>query len=110
MLIDTESPGYGVPLPLVLGVAAASALFLAFVVGLALKGRARPVVSGREEMIGSAGEVLEDCGHEGWARVHGENWRIRSARPLRAGERIRVERMDGLVLEVRAESVHNQGE
>jgi len=110
MLIDTDSPGYGVPLPLVLGVAAASGLFLVLVVGLALKGRDRPVVSGREEMIGALGEVLEDCERDGWARVHGENWRIRSAQSLRAGERIRVAAIDGLILEVSLEPAANQGE
>jgi len=51
-----------------------------------LKARRRPVVSGREELIGSTGVVLEDFEREGWARVHGETWRIVSAAPLkRAG-------------------------
>jgi len=100
ILIDTDIPGFGVSLPLVLGLAAASAVFLFLVVGLALKGRRRPVVSGREELVGSSGEVLEDCEHEGWARVHSETWHIRSAVPLKAGQRVRVAAMDGLMLDV----------
>jgi membrane-bound serine protease (ClpP class) len=100
ILIDTDIPGFGVPLPLVLGLAAASAVFLFLVVGLALKGRKRPVVSGREELVGSSGEVLEDCEREGWARVHSETWHIRSAVPLKAGQRVRVAAMDGLMLDV----------
>ncbi|HTQ76423.1 MAG TPA: NfeD family protein, partial [Burkholderiales bacterium] len=63
----------------------------------------RPVVSGREEMIGAGGEALEDFAGEGWAWVHGERWRVRSAVPLRAGARLRVVAMHGLVLEVRPE-------
>jgi membrane-bound serine protease (ClpP class) len=104
ILIDTDIPGYGVPLSLVLGIAAASAAFLFVVVGTAVKARRRPVVSGREELVGSAGEALEDCEREGWARVHGETWRIRSAAPLKRGQRIRVAAIDGLLLDVAPES------
>src|SRR5207247_7560865 len=42
ILIDTDIPGYGVPLPLVLGIAAASAAFPFLVVGLLVKGRKAP--------------------------------------------------------------------
>jgi membrane-bound serine protease (ClpP class) len=100
ILIDTDVPGYGVPLSLVLGIAAAGAAFLFLVVGMALKARKRPVVSGREELLGSGGEVLEDCDGEGWARVHSETWRIRSTAPLKAGQRVRVAAVTGLMLEV----------
>ena len=100
ILIDTDVPGFGVPFSLVLGIAAGSAAFLFLVVGMAVKGGKRPVVSGREELIGISGEVLEDCEREGWARVHGETWRVRSAASLKAGQRVRVTAMDGLLLEV----------
>jgi membrane-bound serine protease (ClpP class) len=104
ILIDTDIPGYGVPLSLVLGIASAGAAFLFLVLGMALKARRRPVVSGREELIGSTGEVIEDCEREGWARVHSETWRIRSRSPLKAGQRVRVAALDGLQLDVIAEA------
>jgi membrane-bound serine protease (ClpP class) len=100
MLIDTDIPGFGVPLPLVLGFAAASALLLIGVATMALRARRRPVVSGGETMIGSVGEVLEDFDGEGWARVQGETWRVQSPAPLKAGQRVSVAAMDGLVLKV----------
>jgi len=100
MLIDTDIPGFGVPLPFVLGIAAASAAFLIGIAGFAVRSRRRPVVSGRETLVGSAGEVLEDFAGEGWARVQGETWRVRSATPLKAGERVSVTALDGLVLQV----------
>ena len=100
ILIDTDIPGYGIPVSLVLGIAAAGAAFLFLVVGMALKAHKRPVVSGREELIGSTGEVLEDCEREGWARVHSETWRIRSSSPLKAGQRVRVAALNGLLLDV----------
>jgi membrane-bound serine protease (ClpP class) len=58
------------------------------------------VVSGREQLVGSSGEVLADFTGEGWARVHGENWRVRSSVPLKAGARVKVRAMQRLVLEV----------
>ncbi len=100
ILIDSDLPGFEIPYALIGGIAAASAAFLVFVVGMLLRARRRPVVSGREEMIGAAGEALEDFDGEGWARVHGERWRVRAARPVRRGQRLRVAAMDGLVLTV----------
>jgi len=100
MLIDTDVPGFGVSLGLVVPLAAMSALGLFFIVTMAIKARRRPVVSGREEMIGVAAEILEDFSGVGWARVHGENWRAACDLPLKKGQKVRVIRVDGLVLKV----------
>jgi membrane-bound serine protease (ClpP class) len=102
-LIDTEIPGYGIPLPLIAGLAVASAAFMILVGGMAAKARKRPVVSGREELVGAGGEVIEAAGGEVWARVHGETWRVRSAERLAPGRRVRVTGIDGLVLDVKPE-------
>ena len=107
ILIDTDVPEFEIPYALIAGVTAASAAFLILVVGMLVRARRRPVVSGREEMIGAAGEALEDLEAEGWARVHGERWRVRCATPLRAGERLRVTAMHGLVLEVTPDTADN---
>lgn len=107
ILIDTDVPEFAIPYALIAGVTAASAAFLFLVVGMLLRGWRRPVVSGREEMIGAPGEALEDLQAEGWARVHGERWRVRSPTPLRAGERLRVTAVQGLVLEVRPDAQEN---
>ena len=50
---------------------AASAAFLFFVIGVAVRNRKRPVVAGREYLIGAPAEALEDFDAEGWARVQG---------------------------------------
>ncbi len=104
MLIeDTNVPGFEIPIALIGGVAAASAGFLIFVIGMLVRSHKRPVVSGREHMIGASGEALEDFEGEGWARVHGESWRVRAAGPVRRGERLRVTAMQGLILTVEVE-------
>jgi len=100
ILIDTDVPGYGIPLPLIFVIAAIGALFVLVVVRLAVQARRRKVVSGQEELLGSRGEVMGDFVGEGWAQVHGETWKVRSSLPLHQGDKVRVTRIDGLTLEV----------
>jgi membrane-bound serine protease (ClpP class) len=110
ILIDTDVPGYGVPIPLILGLGAMSAVFVLVVVGLAVGARRRHVTTGPEELLRCHGVVMADSAGEGWAQVHGELWQIKSAVPLRKGQRVRVVRIDGLSLDVEAESTANEGE
>jgi membrane-bound serine protease (ClpP class) len=58
------------------------------------------VVTGAEEMIGAEGVILEDMAHEGWARLHGERWRVRSAVPLARGSRVPLRARHDLILDV----------
>ena len=60
MLIDTDVPGFGVPSGLIATLAVVTALFVFLVVGVALKARRRPIVTGDEELIGSVGVALDD--------------------------------------------------
>lgn len=101
ILIDTELPGFGIPLELIVTIAVVSALLLGLVGGMALKARRRQLVSGGEALIGSVGEMLEDAETEGWARVHGENWRVQHESPLRRGQKVRVLARNDLVLQVK---------
>ena len=98
VLIDTDIPGYGIPLGLIIPLAVGSALAVFFTVAMAIKARRQPVVSGREAMIGASGEMMGDCTREGWARVHGETWQVASTEPLRQGQNIRVTGIRGLLL------------
>lgn len=101
ILIDTELPGFGIPLGLIVGIAAVSALLLGLLGGMALKARQRQTVSGDAVLIGSVGEMLEDVATEGWARVHGESWRVRTGSPLQRGQKVRVVARDDLLLQVK---------
>jgi membrane-bound serine protease (ClpP class) len=100
MLIDTDLPGFGIPLPFIAGLTLATAGFFLLIGNFALKSRKRPLVSGQGELPGSSGEVLEDLQAEGWALVHSERWWVRSQVPLKRGQRVRVTGRNGLVLDV----------
>ena len=109
MLIDSDVPGFAVPLWFVGAITLVSAVFVYVVAQLALRAHRRPVVTGSEELIGSVGVALEDVHGEGWARVHSEQWRVQSAVPLKRGQNVRVTGRDGLVLTVTPVEPANQG-
>jgi membrane-bound serine protease (ClpP class) len=100
LLIDSDTPGFGVPPSLIVAVTLVSAAFVITVAGMAAKARRRPVVSGTPRMIGGVGEIIEFGAGEGWAIVAGERWRVRAAMPLHVGQRVRITRVEGLTLEV----------
>ncbi|MDP3748124.1 MAG: nodulation protein NfeD [Phenylobacterium sp.] len=103
ILIDTEAPGFGMSLPLLAGLAAASLAFTLLVLRLALTSRRRPVVSGREEMIGHPGVVQSWNDGAGFVFAHSERWRAVSDAPLRPGDRVRTVAIDNLTLTVAPE-------
>ena len=101
VLIDPEeAPGFAIPWSFIAAFTAVAAAAIFATAHIALKANRRPVVSGREELQGAEGIVLGDLQEEGWARVHGETWRIKSSVPLAEGERVRVTAISGLTLTV----------
>jgi membrane-bound serine protease (ClpP class) len=101
MLIDTDLPGYGISWALIVPIAAITVLFIFLIVGMAIRARKRPVVTGSEELLGAEGEVLDDMQNEGWARVHSELWQVRSSMPLVRGSKVLVTARHDLILEVK---------
>ncbi len=100
ILMDTDMPGFGIDLGLIAGFALSSALFFIIAIGLLLKSRHSPIVSGKEEMLGSVGTVLDDFSGTGRVRIHSENWQASCDRSLYKNEKVKVTAIDGLVLRV----------
>jgi membrane-bound serine protease (ClpP class) len=100
LLFHNAPSRYHVSLPLLLAVAIVLGGFWAFALSKAVQVRRRPVAVGVHELVGAPAEVRQD----GYVAVRGELWRARSldGRPLRPGDRVRVENVDGLVLGVRS--------
>ena len=109
ILVDTDVAGYGIPTPLIMTLAAISALFVFIIVRMGVQARGRPVVSGQQTLVGGPGEVLADFSGEGWARIRGEIWHVRSTRPLVQGQRVRVTGVDGPILDVEPQSSEPKG-
>lgn len=98
ILFDTDIGGYTVSIPLIGGMALLSAGFFMGILWMALRIHRRPAVSGREQMIGSLGEALEDFSGIGRVHVHGESWQAYSEVLLKRGQRVRVIGLQGLTL------------
>lgn len=103
ILIDTDVPAFEISWPVIAGVAATSLAFTLIVMRLAFGAHKRRVGTGREEMIGAEGKVLDWSGTAGHVFVHSERWNAVSSTALQPGQRIRVTGLKGLTLQVDAE-------
>jgi membrane-bound serine protease (ClpP class) len=99
MLFRNAPSPYHTSVPLVLAVAGGLGAFWAIAITKAIQVRRRPPSVGPHELLGAEGEVRR----EGLVFVRGELWQAQPAdsEPLRPGDHVRVESVDGLVLTVR---------
>jgi membrane-bound serine protease (ClpP class) len=100
ILMDTKAPGFGIDTFVIVSFTISSILILFFVIGMALKARKRPVVSGLEELVGSKAIVVDDFVEQGTVRIHSETWRAHSNVALYKGQSVKVTEVDGLTLKV----------
>lgn len=101
ILIDTDVPQFQIGWPVAASLAVASLAIVLVVARFALRSRRARIVSGREEMIGAIGEVLDWKGGRGHVFVHGERWRARGVDRVKKGDAVEVRGIDGLTLTVR---------
>ncbi|NJD06321.1 MAG: nodulation protein NfeD [Methylococcaceae bacterium] len=60
--------------------------------------RRKPVVSGREQLIGGLASALEDFSTEGRVRIHSETWMARTDQAVKKNQRVVVTGIEGLTL------------
>jgi membrane-bound serine protease (ClpP class) len=100
MMFPSGAPGFSLSLPVVAAATIMTAALFLLVLTMLLRSRRRPVVTGKEGLLGTEGETVAWDGGEGRVLVNGEIWRARAQRPLEKGDRIRVIDREGLVLVV----------
>lgn len=100
ILMDTDLPGFGIDAGLIAGFALSSAAFFIIALGLLLKSRHNPVVSGKEQMLDSTGVVVDDFTGKGMVHIHGETWQATCDQSLHKNEKVRVTAITGLHLQV----------
>jgi len=100
ILMDTQVPGFGIDISIIITFAVLSVLVFVFVIGMAIRARRHPVVSGLDELVGGTATVLADFQGSGSVNIHSETWQASSAEPLQQGQRVRVTGIDGLTLRV----------
>jgi membrane-bound serine protease (ClpP class) len=104
MLIRSDSAlefiqlSWGIIIPTVLCTAA----FFVFAIGMGIRAQRKKPTTGIEGIVGEMGEAITNLDLDGQVRVHGEIWKaVSSEGKVKAGSKIKVERIESLQLTVR---------
>jgi membrane-bound serine protease (ClpP class) len=104
MLVRSPITGGGVNGWIAIAVAVPCAIIVTFLARLVIRSRTWKTSTGKEELVGEEGHVMEPIGTsgEGMVFVHGELWRAvaPNGAVLPRGARVRVKRVEGLLLHV----------
>ena len=103
MLFESPQPFFRVSLKVMLPAVILTALFFSLSIWLAVKAYRRKPKTGAEGLTGLTGTAKTDLHNEGLIFVHGEIWRAWSDVPIKAGEKVIVEKVEELKLKVRPE-------
>jgi membrane-bound serine protease (ClpP class) len=101
MLFESPLPFFKLSLKVVLPGVILTALFFFLTISLALKASRQKPTTGAEGLVGLEGRAKTDINKEGTVFVHGEIWKAWSDEPIKAGEKVIVEKMEHLKLKVR---------
>ena len=104
MLFEGERPDMRVSWGVLLPTVAVVSGFFILVAGMVFKAQVTRPKTGREGLVGELGEVKEEIAGKGKVMVHGELWKARSDRPIKKGSKVRVVKVDGLVVTVEEET------
>jgi membrane-bound serine protease (ClpP class) len=86
----------------------AAGLGLMAIIAVAVKARGRPVVAGREELVGAMGIALDSFELEGHVFAHSERWNAVSEVPVKKDQAVMITGLEGLTLKVRPITEHPQ--
>lgn len=101
MLFGTGSSASGVPIGVIVAGTLATALFFIFLVGLGARALKKPIVTGREGMIGSVTVAKTDIDPIGKVFTEGSWWTAKTdGEPIKKGETVKIAGIDGLTIKV----------
>lgn len=101
LLLDINSPGYGIAWSLIITMTVFTTVFFLILITLAVRAMGRKVITGREGLIGSEGEVLQILNsHELLVRIEGEVWKATAEQHVYKNQKVRVLGLTGLALTV----------
>ncbi len=101
MLFESPLPFFKLSLKVILPGVIITALFFFLTIRLALKAYRQKPSTGVEGLIGLEGKARTDIQNEGLVFIHGEIWKAWSDEPIKAGEKVIVEKVEHLKLKVR---------
>lgn len=98
MLMDTDLPAFQIAFPVILGVTAASAALMIFLLGMVWRSRHARVVTGLDTLIGTITTVESIYHDQPMVWVHGERWSVQCNEVLTTGDSVRITGTTGLTL------------
>ncbi|HOP86832.1 MAG TPA: nodulation protein NfeD [Syntrophorhabdaceae bacterium] len=102
MLIDLPYTALSISWKSILTVVILTGIFFFGVLSYAIKAQLSKVKTGSEGLVGEEGEAKTDVNDDnGKVFVHGELWNARSKEQIKKGEKVIVEKVDGLILVVK---------
>ncbi len=101
MLFESPLPFFKLSLKVVFPAVMLTTLFFTLTIFLAIKAYRRKPVTGVEGLVGLEGEARTDIHKDGQVFVHGEIWKAWSDELIKAGEKVKVEKVENLKLKVR---------
>ncbi len=110
-LFDSDVPGLETSIPVLAAIVVASLAFTMLIARMAMTSHRRGVTTGRSDLLQAEGKVQDWDGTQGHVFVHGERWNARhDGAALEPGTRVRIERIDGLTLDVSPAAPRQQQE
>jgi len=103
MLIDLPQSWLSISWQSIATVAVVSIIFFLGVLSYAVKAQLSKVKTGKEGMVGEVGVARTDIAPSGKVFLHGELWDAKAEEPVRAGERVVVTAVEGMMVRVKKE-------
>jgi membrane-bound serine protease (ClpP class) len=100
MLFEDSDSGVGLSWEVLVPTMVVVSGFFVFISGLVFKSHLSKPKTGTNGLVGEIGVVKETILKEGRVLVHGEVWKAISKDPIEKGFKVRVVKIEGLVLEV----------
>ncbi|MFH2070520.1 MAG: nodulation protein NfeD [Elusimicrobiota bacterium] len=107
MLFDSPENFLRVSFSVIFSLAAATLLFIVFVIGAILKSRRKKVATGRESLLGTVAVARNDfVNSQGMVFVHGELWKAETpgSGEVKTGEKLEITGIEGNLLKVKKAS------
>lgn len=104
MLFDSDESAMRVSWSVILPTVATVSAFFIFALGLAMKAWMSKPRTGGQGLIGEVGVALTDVNLEGKVSIHGEYWNAKADSHIPKGEKVRVIRVDNLMIFVTRDS------
>jgi len=101
LLVDGPIPEMRVRLWTALAVSVPLGVITIFLMTIALRAHRNKVITGEQGLVGEIGVARSDLNLQGKVFVHGELWDAHSSSPIASGDSVVVERVNGMLLDVR---------